>query len=342
MIMRPVGAVMIDAEPLRWFDCFAAEIDSLLPLRFAVSKDDAVQTDAQRRHAVTRGLLPARLRAIFACDAPVAAVFRRGPSKWTLVFRWNTANDTFEMGDWHFGRIYDERSDLSPSGERLLYFANSYGHKSIDLGGTWSAVSLLAHLTPIVVWPKGDTWGGGGAFIDESVVVLRHDLDEMEKDGRFSSAEVTGHSATVLTGWQGVRRRTPTPDSWVREHRSGDEPGSALRYIDERLCPLGRLRSQTLWLRNGVRTQCELENAAGVIVPLDADWVEYDDLGGRLVGSHSGCLFEIAIIDTKVTYGLIIDLNDYAHPARREPSWCGDTVDEVPSLSQEPRPPDST
>jgi len=36
--------------------------------------------------------------------AGVAVIFRRGPSKWVEVIRWDTQNDRFERGPWFNGR----------------------------------------------------------------------------------------------------------------------------------------------------------------------------------------------------------------------------------------------
>ncbi|MCH8620434.1 hypothetical protein [Undibacterium sp. TS12] len=65
-----------------------------------------------------------RLFAIFAREAPVAAIFARGPTSWFHVIRWDTRHDSFESGAWIRGRIYPERCDLSPDGELLLYFVH--------------------------------------------------------------------------------------------------------------------------------------------------------------------------------------------------------------------------
>ncbi len=39
-----------------------------------------------------------RLSVILARDATVGVIFRRGPTNWTQVIRWNTATDTFDAG----------------------------------------------------------------------------------------------------------------------------------------------------------------------------------------------------------------------------------------------------
>jgi len=119
---------------------------------------------------------PARLYVILARDTPRAVVFRRGPSRQVQTISWNTANDTFDPGQWFKGRIYERRCDLSPSGKHLIYFAAN--HKPPY--GTWTAVSRPPFLTALALWPKGDAWGGGGLFEKENVVLLNHPAYQME------------------------------------------------------------------------------------------------------------------------------------------------------------------
>src|SRR6516162_6940589 len=104
--------------------------------------------------------MKANLFVILARNAPCGVIFRRGPSKQVLVIKWSLRNDTFEGGQWLKGRIYERRCDLSPSGEKLIYFAGNYRSKNGPL--TWTAVSRTPYLTALAMWPKGDAWGGGG------------------------------------------------------------------------------------------------------------------------------------------------------------------------------------
>ena len=68
----------------------------------------------------------ARLHVILAREAPKAVVFRRGPSGCVCTLGWDLETDTFTMGQWLKGRIYEYRSDLSPDGKFMIYFATDY------------------------------------------------------------------------------------------------------------------------------------------------------------------------------------------------------------------------
>lgn len=115
-----------------------------------------------------------RLYAILARKAPIAVVFRRGPSKQVMLLLWHTDTDSFYEGQWLKGRIYERRCDLSPSGKRLMYFAASYKapHRS------WTAISKPPFLTAVALWSKGDAWGGGGLFKSEREIMLNHRSNE--------------------------------------------------------------------------------------------------------------------------------------------------------------------
>ena len=120
---------------------------------------------------------PPRLHILQAPRAHVAVLFRRGPSKRTEVVRWDVRADTFERGHWFAGRIYERRSDLSPDGRLLVYFANKYGDRRAIEGGyteTWTAVSRPPWLTALALWPKGDAWRGGGLWLGDRTLRLNH------------------------------------------------------------------------------------------------------------------------------------------------------------------------
>ena len=73
---------------------------------------------------------PARLHVILARRGASAVVFRRGPSNKVAVLGWDRDKDEFTLGQWFRGHIYPRRSDLSPNGNFLIYFAAKYGRES--------------------------------------------------------------------------------------------------------------------------------------------------------------------------------------------------------------------
>lgn len=128
-------------------------------------------------HKGEKGPVPARLFIIFARKSPTALIFRRGPSKWVQLIKWNTKTDTFEPGQWFNGRLYERRSDLSPDGLFLIYFAQKISARSVkdtEYTYAWTAISRPPFLTALALWPKGDCWHGGGLFKNKRVVLLNH------------------------------------------------------------------------------------------------------------------------------------------------------------------------
>lgn len=115
-------------------------------------------------------ITPCRLFVLRARDAPVAVILRRGPSKWYHVIRWHMKEDRFEFGAWFHGRIYEERCDLSPDGQLLVYFCHGGAHRP-GYTESWTAVSRAPWLYALGLWPWGSTWGGGGRFLDNRRLV---------------------------------------------------------------------------------------------------------------------------------------------------------------------------
>jgi hypothetical protein len=118
---------------------------------------------------------PDRLFVILARESPIGVILRRGPSKWVQIIRWSTADDTFEPGQWFHGRIYEKRCDLSPSGDKFIYFAAKHHHPASDpsYSNAWTAISRPPYLTALALWSNlGTTYHGGGLFATEDVVWL--------------------------------------------------------------------------------------------------------------------------------------------------------------------------
>jgi hypothetical protein len=106
---------------------------------------------------------PPRLHVLLARESDLALVLRRGPSKSVCSILWHRRDDSFEVGQWLRGRIYERRADLSPDGRHLIYFAMN-GRWTSPTGGSWTAISRAPWLRALVLLGKGDCWHGGGLF----------------------------------------------------------------------------------------------------------------------------------------------------------------------------------
>lgn len=114
-----------------------------------------------------------RLFVLLARRAHVAVVLRRLPGQWTQLVTWSTRSDSFERGQWLHGRLYERRCDLSPSGDKLIYFVAKHHLQKVDPSYTnaWTAISRPPYFTALALWPNGGTtYHGGGLFADEEQV----------------------------------------------------------------------------------------------------------------------------------------------------------------------------
>jgi len=110
---------------------------------------------------------PARLHVVMAAKAPAAVVFRRGPAGTVCTVGWDRRKDTFNVGQWLRGRIYERRSDISPDGKHLIYFARG-GRRHAETRGSWTAISRVPWMKAVTLWGKGDCWQGGGLFTSDT------------------------------------------------------------------------------------------------------------------------------------------------------------------------------
>ncbi|HBE70917.1 MAG TPA: hypothetical protein DDW52_22455 [Planctomycetaceae bacterium] len=103
----------------------------------------------------------------------MAAILRRGPSKWARLLAWNTLEDTVSPGSWFHGRIYENGCSISPDGTLFAYFATKYsGERTREVDCAWTAISKLPWLTALALWPQSDTWGGRTSFVDNHTLII--------------------------------------------------------------------------------------------------------------------------------------------------------------------------
>ena len=149
---------------------------------------------------------PPRLHVLLARDSPWAVVLRRGPSKTVCTLLWDRRTDKFTLGQWMRGRIYEDRCDLSPDGRHLIYFALN-GRWRSETGGSWTAVSRAPWLKAETLLAKGDTYYGGGLFIDDRTYWLDEgylgahtclrDLSVMKRDFAWRPPACFGGECTL-------------------------------------------------------------------------------------------------------------------------------------------------
>ena len=89
---------------------------------------------------------------------------------------WDRSTDSFTDGQWLKHKVYPERCDLSPDGRHFLYFALNGKWNSVTKG-SYTALSQPPYFTALSLFPVGDTWSGGGAFVNNHYYIADGDKD---------------------------------------------------------------------------------------------------------------------------------------------------------------------
>jgi hypothetical protein len=291
----------------------------------------------------------ARIDGIVARGGDIAVIFRRGPSRRTRLIVWNLQSDTLELGQWFKGRIYARRSDLTPAGDKLVYFAASFRAPYYS----WTAISRPPWLTALALWPKGDCWGGGGLFESPRHLKLNHrtkpkssapEQDELRlaPGGRLPK----GFRVEALHEHSGWGEDDPifsmrlARDGWCFDQNA---PASSESKSNRFWCrfdppimrrrPLARTRTKTTepCLRVSLHAISERQGrwyieTADLVDAEDrvlrdlgrVDWADADGAGGVLFGKD-GCLFRIRSPSLTAKPKLVANLNEMAFEAIASP-----------------------
>jgi len=240
---------------------------------------------------------PARLHVLLAQGAPRGLVFRRGPSNEVATYAWDRREDRFLLGQWLRGRIYARRSDLSPDGRHLIYFAMD-GRWEEGRLGAWTAVSRAPYLKALALFAKDDCWHGGGLWLRDRVYWLNdgyghravETTDEIDRDPRHVPVEDFGGECP------GVYYHRLRRDGWTMRKVASDAPEDVDAIFDK---PLGHG-----WLlRKACHAQTDPEPGRGVYWDEHGllheptgerahyphwEWADLDR--HRLVWAEGGCL----------------------------------------------------
>ncbi len=257
-----------------------------------------------------------RLHVIFARADNTAVVFRRGPSKRVATFLWDRAKDSFAIGQWLKGRIYERRADLSPDGRHMIYFAYN-GKRS------WTAVSEAPYLKALDFYAKGDCWEGGGLFLTSCSYWLndryfrekdtrRHEsglvCDLKGRPAQHFGSECTGvyYPRLMRDGWRLMERteegrwnrqtifEKPLAKGWTLRkiaHEQVDAPPGKGCYWDEH--------------------ELRHEKSLNLIACPDWEWADFDR--GHVVWAEAGKLYRSALFAGEgVRPTLLHDFTPYA------------------------------
>jgi len=241
--------------------------------------------------------VPPRLHVLLARDSAQAVVVRRGPSKQTAVIGWDRRNDSFSLGQWLRGRIYERRCDLSPDGKHFIYFAMN-GRWTSSVKGAWTAISRAPYLKALSLFAKGDCWHGGGLFTSATEFWLNdgagHEAQqEYRRLRRRPEYPWHEHYGGECLGVYFIRLQR---DGWGMQSTT-EEGGGAITVFEKRINDRWRLRKQAhATLDRRVGRGCYFDTHELVSTRSDEtlskpDWEWADVDGGRLVWAERGQIY---------------------------------------------------
>ncbi len=236
--------------------------------------------------------VPPRIYCIPATKAPIVAVLRRGPTNWSHIGRWDIEKGLYEPGAWLGGRLFPRRSDLSPDGRFLCYFAHKPS-AAWEHGEAYVALSKLPWLTALHAFPTCGTWTRGYYFTEDHGENNLKDMKLPIPYGLRSIAAVQLANER-RRGWEETLdspKREPQ-DLWderrnARMHKRQPQ-GNLLLCVESRGWAGGEFGVDQAV--DGLRVRYWLE-ANGELEALDhLQWADWDREGHLLVATRSGKL----------------------------------------------------
>jgi hypothetical protein len=235
---------------------------------------------------------PPRLYCIPATDAPIVAVLRRGPSRWAHVGKWDLAAMRYEPGAWLVGRLFPRRSDLSPDGRYLCYFAHKPS-ATWEHGDAYVAVSKLPWLTALHAFGTCGTWTRGFCFTPSAGEGDAHG-DELPLPYGLRSIPAVQFATERRRGWVEAAdspHRDPK-DMWD-QHRNArmrkPQPGGPHHLTVESAGWAGGEFGVEQAV-DGMRVLYALESETGLTVMDDVQWGDWDAEGRLLVATRAGAI----------------------------------------------------
>jgi hypothetical protein len=208
------------------------------------------------------------------------------------VGRWDLEERRYEPGAWLSGRIFPRRSDLSPDGRFLCYFAHKPS-ATWEHGDAYVALSKLPWLTALHAFGTCGTWTRGYYFTEDKDCENREDAKLPGPYG-LRSIPVVQFANERRRGWEEAEdspRRDPG-DAWDQRRNARmqkRQPGG-----DRLLCvkSLGWAGGEfgVDQAVDGLRVNYWLEADGEIQLLTDLQWADWDREGHLLAATRSGKL----------------------------------------------------
>src|SRR5262245_19743443 len=233
--------------------------------------------------------VPPRIYCIPATSAPIVAVFRRGPTDWSHVGRWDLGEGLYEPGAWLRGRIFPRRSDISPDGRFLCYFAHKPSARW-EHGEAYVALSKLPWLTALHAFPTCGTWTRGYYFTEDKDCERPEDANIPIPYG-LRSIPVVQFANERQRGWEEAED-SPQRDPWDAwdQHRNArvqkrQPDGDRLLRLESLGWAGGEFGVDQAV--DGLRVSYSLEADGEIQLLDDLQWADWDRDGHLLVATRS-------------------------------------------------------
>jgi hypothetical protein len=265
-----------------------------------------------------------RIYCIPATEAPVVAVFRRGPTNWSHVGRWDLAERRYEPGAWLAGRIFPRRSDLSPDGRVLCYFAHkpsaTWGH-----GEAYVALSKLPWLTALHAFGTCGTWTRGYYFTADGGCDSPEHVKLPIRYG-LRSIPVVQFANERHRGWE------EAPDSPLRDPKDiwderrnarmqkAQPGGNRILYVESVGWAGGEFGVDQAV--DGLRVRYSLESDGNLKQLNELQWADWDREGKLLVATRSGKLQVLNLDDNGPEILFEQDLSVLEPNPAPAPAWA--------------------
>lgn len=291
-----------------------------------------------------------RLHAIIAANAKVGVVFRRGPSRWWHILRWDLKTYRLESGAWVKGVVYPRRSAISADGKLLCYFMlKGFDSRPENKWESFFAVSKIPWATALAAWEVGSTWVTGCWFErngELTISALPHGVDKAfhgSYPGKVNRIPIwmdwdnARFIQEIKTGWKLIddkwmkefpeylqsalpagKQKLPKPYVGLMKRRGGD---SVLLIQVDRGYESGLHEVEGTHAIEGHMPEYLVRYASGKVehVP-NLRWADWDHRGKLLVATWSGelCVYRVCEDETLECIKLQ-DLNGMERSQKKAP-----------------------
>jgi hypothetical protein len=206
------------------------------------------------------------------------------------VGRWDLDKSAYEPGAWLGGRIFPRRSDLSPDGRFLCYFAHKPS-ATWEHGEAYVALSKLPWLSALHAFGTCGTWTRGYYFTED---IGKEDLEPLKLPIPYGlcSIPVVQFANERRRGWdEGPDSPPRDPKDMWDERRNARmrkrQPGGQRVLCVENL---GRAGVEFESGVDDLRVLYSLEDDGNLEVLDDLQWADWDRNGRLLVATRDGKL----------------------------------------------------